>query len=61
MEHPPGIDTRACPLRAKIGPITTIEARILLTYSYGAVVFISEFDLAIIFFASWSKLIAVPR
>ena len=34
--QPPGIETFAWPLRARIGPSTTIDARILLTYSYGA-------------------------
>ena len=33
MAQPPGIATLAWPLRANKGPITTIEARILLTYS----------------------------
>ncbi len=34
--HPPGSDTRARPCRARIGPSTQIEARIVFTSSYGA-------------------------
>ena len=38
MAHPPGSDTVASPIRASIGPNTRIEARILRTMSYGAMV-----------------------
>ena len=38
MAQPPGIDTRASPVRATKGPITQKLARILETSSYGAVV-----------------------
>src|SRR5882762_6995519 len=36
MAHPPGSDTRASPQRARSGPRTRIEARIVFTRSYGA-------------------------
>ena len=38
IAQPPGIATRACPNLANNGPITTIDARILLTNSNAAVV-----------------------
>ena len=36
MAHPPGIDTRARPVRATSGPSTRLDARIVFTMSYGA-------------------------
>src|SRR5436305_12249828 len=36
MAHPPGRETRARPNRARSGPSTNTEARIVLTSSYGA-------------------------
>src|SRR5215469_1187929 len=36
MAHPPGSDTSACPWRASSGPSTRMEARMVLTRSYGA-------------------------
>ena len=36
MAHPPGVDTRARPVRANSGPSTTNDARIVLTSSYDA-------------------------
>jgi hypothetical protein len=38
IAQPPGSDTVASPIRASSGPSTRIEARILRTMSYGAVV-----------------------
>ena len=36
MAQPPGSDTRARPVRASNGPSTRIDARMVLTISYGA-------------------------
>src|SRR6266404_5506949 len=36
MAHPPGSETRASPVRASVGPRVRMEARMVLTSSYGA-------------------------
>ena len=61
MAHPPGIATRACPKRANSGPITTIDARILLTYSKAAVVVISFVAFNVIAFSSSSNVLNTFR
>ena len=36
IAQPPGKETSACPIRATKGPSTRIDARMVLTKSYGA-------------------------